>query len=240
MILTTLVISIASATDAADDPPPPPPPMIEATPPAPPPATVSAEAESGPEHGVGGVFAPAILPRGSMTIYAILGAPDIGGGYRQGFSMAELEVRLWFNYFAVSPVLEVGGKMSVYRRGILEFVPNLAIGLEANSGTRYIDKQNFGYVAVRPRAALITGIRFTETMTGLFTIDLPWAIPVTNGGAGGHFSPTMGFGVELQLGGKLSGLLLGALGLDVIKEPLGQTQVRPAWAIRLGLGYRLF
>jgi hypothetical protein len=195
---------------------------------------------AGPETQVGGVVAPPIMPRGSTALYALLGAPDVGGGYRQGFSKAELEVRLWFNYLQAAATLEVGGKMSVYRKGMLEFVPNLAIGLEGDSGSRYYDKANFAFVALRPRAALITGIRFAESATGIFLIDLPWAIPLTNHAAGGEFTPTAGFGAELMLSKTLSGLVLGQIGLDVIKEPLGVTQLRPAWAIRLGLGFRLF
>jgi hypothetical protein len=202
------------------------------------PPMVSAPAV-GPET-VGGVIAPPIMPRGSTALYALLGAPDVGGGYRQGFSKAELEVRLWFNYLQAAATLEVGGKMSVYRKGILEFVPNLAIGLEGDSGSRYYDKSNFAFVALRPRAALVTGIRFAEIATGIFLIDLPWAIPLTNHAAGGEFTPTAGFGAEMMLSKTLSGLVLGQIGLDIIKEPLGVTQLRPAWAIRLGLGFRLF
>lgn len=196
--------------------------------------------DQGPETEVGAVIAPAIMPRGSMALYALLGAPDVGGGFRQGFELAELEVKLWFNYLQASALLEVGGKMSLYRKGVLEFVPNIAVGIEGNSGSRYYDKANYAYVAVRPRVGLITGIRFSETATGLFTIDVPWSIALTNGGAGGHFNPSMGFGAELNLGGSLSGMLLGSLGMDLIKEPLGVTQVRPYWAVRLGIGYRLF
>jgi hypothetical protein len=241
MILPTLVALALAAEDGA--------PVIEAAPAevrtsetVPPPPTAKAQVETvvGPEEGIGGVFAPAIMPRGSMAVYALLGAPDIGGGYRQGFARAELETRVWLNYLQASALAEVGGKISVYRKGILEFVPNLALGLEANSGSRYFDKANYGYVALRPRAAMITAIRFTELATGLFLIDLPWAIALTNGGAGGHFTPTVGFGAEIQLGTTLSGMILAQGGLDVIKEPLGVTQLRPAWAVRLGLGFRLF
>jgi hypothetical protein len=195
---------------------------------------------AGPETQVGGVIAPPVMPRGATALYALLGAPDVGGGFRQGFSKAELEVRLWLNYLQAAATLEVGGKLSVYRKGLLEFVPNLALGVEGDSGSRYYDKSNFAFVAVRPRASLITGIRFAETATGIFLVDLPWAIPLTNHAAGGEFTPTLGFGAELMLGKQLSGLLLGQAGLDVIKEPLGVTQVRAAWAIRLGLGFRLF
>jgi hypothetical protein len=238
MILPTLVAVFALS---ADDPPPP---LVEAE--RPQVKTTRSEAippppsDGGPEQRVGAVFAPAIMPRGSMAVYGLLGAPDVGAGYRQGFSRFELEARLWLNYLEASAALEIGGKISAYRRGILEFVPNVGLGVEANSGSRYYDKANFAYVALRPRAALVTGIRFTETATGIFLVDLPWSIALTNGGAGGHFSPTMGFGAELALSSTMSGLLLGQLGIDVIKEPLGVTQIRPAWAVRLGLGFRLF
>src|SRR3954447_26855765 len=70
------------------------------------PPLVSAPAV-GPDTQVGGAFAPPVMPRGSTALYAILGAPDVGGGFRQGFSKAELEVRLWFNYLQASAVLEV-------------------------------------------------------------------------------------------------------------------------------------
>ena len=240
MILPTL-LALALAADGDSEAPvveaaPPEVRSTDVAPPPPPPPSL----DTGPEEGIGGVFAPAILPRGSMAVYALLGAPDIGGGYRQGFARAELEARVWLNYLQASALAEVGGKMSVYRKGILEFVPNLALGLEANSGSRYYDKANYGYVALRPRAAIITAIRFTELATGLFLIDLPWAIALTNGGAGGHFTPTAGFGAEIQLGTTLSGLIMAQGGIDVIKEPLGVTQIRPAWALRMGLGFRLF
>ena len=249
MILTTFIAALALSAEPEDAPSPPPaveaePPKVRASKsdalPPPPTTTLASPSEPGPEEGIGGVFAPAIMPRGSMAVYALLGAPDIGGGFRQGIQQFEVEARLWLNYLQASALVEIGGKISAYRKGILEFVPNVAVGLEANSGSRYFDRANFGYIAIRPRAAMITAIRFTEVATGLFLIDLPWSIPVTNAGAGGHFTPTLGFGAEMQLGTTMSAMLLGQVGLDVIKEPLGVTQLRPAWAIRLGLGFRLF
>ncbi len=136
-------------------------------------ADVAVEQDLGPDPHVGGAIAPAIMPRGSTAMYALLGAPDVGAGFRQGFSKAELEVKLLINYLEASAVFEVGGKISAYRKGLLEFVPNLAIGIAGDSGSTYYDKQNFAYIAVRPRAGLITGIHFSETATGLFVIDVP-------------------------------------------------------------------
>ena len=47
-------------------------------------------------------------------------------------------------------------------------------------------------------------------------------------------------GAEVHLGGNMSGFVMANVGLDAIKEPLGVTQYRTGWAIRLGLGFRLF
>jgi hypothetical protein len=237
MILTTTLLALALAADEAPAAEPlPPPPVVEAEPP------VIRSTETAPpiEVTVGGAIAPPILPRGAMSVYALLGAPDIGVGWRQGFDRFEVEARALLNYFTLSAVVELGGKMSVFKKGPVEFVPNVAIGIEGDSGARYFDKANFAYFALRPRAGLITGIRFTDIATGLLLIDLPWAIPLTNGAAGGHFTPTIGAGAEIQLGGNISGLVAADAGIDLIKEPLGVTQLRLAWGVRLGLGFRLF
>lgn len=192
------------------------------------------------EHGTGGAMAPAAMPRGSTALYAILGAPDVGGGYRQGFEILEFEARVLFNYLELSVLLEPGVRIPVLHRGIFQLAPTVALGFVANSGSRYFDKANFGYLALRPRAGAVGSLAVTETLHVLVQLDVPWAIPLTNRSAGGQFTPTVGAGIELHLGGRVSGLLLGQIGLDVIKEPLGVTQLRPAWAVRLGLGYRLF
>lgn len=194
----------------------------------------------GSEHEMGGVFAPALMPRGAIAVYGLMGAPDIGAGFRQGFERVEFEARLWFNYLLASFVLEAGGKMSVYRTGKFEFVPNFAIGIETNSGTRYYDRINYSYVGLRPRAGLVSSLHLTDLFTALCILDMPWSIPLTDRAAGGRFTPTVGLGGEFQLSPTMSALMMGQFGLDVVKEPLGVTQYRPAWALRIGLGFRLF
>jgi hypothetical protein len=190
------------------------------------------------ERRLGGVMAPAALPAGAMAVYAMLGAPDLGGGFRQGFSLLELEVRLMFNYLLASAALEIGVRVPVYEKGMVQMAPSVAVGFEANSGSRYYDRANFGYLAVRPRVGLITSLRFSDTVSGLVLFDLPWSIPVTVQGT--HVVPTVGAGAEIHLGGNMSGFVMANVGFDAIKEPLGVTQLRPGWAIRLGLGFRLF
>jgi hypothetical protein len=183
-------------------------------------------------------MAPAALPAGATAVYALLGAPELGGGFRQGLGRVELEVKLLFNYLLASAVLEAGAKFPVYEQGIVQLAPSVAIGLEANSGSRYYDKANFGYLAFRPRLGLVTSLRLSETLAGLVLLDFPWSIPLTARGT--HVVPTLGAGLELHLGSNLTGFAMGQLGVDAIKEPLGVTQVRPAWGLRLGLGFRLF
>jgi hypothetical protein len=190
------------------------------------------------DRHVGGVVAPAAMPAGAVSAYAMLGAPEVGGGYRQGLAKFELEAKLMFNYLLAAGVLEVGVRIPVYEKGKIQMAPTVAMGLEANSGTRYYDRANFSYVAIRPRVGFITSLRFSDTLAGIVLFDLPWSIAVTSQGS--HVVPTVGAGAEMHLGGNMSGFVMGNIGMDAIKEPLGVTQYRPAWAIRLGLGFRLF
>ncbi len=190
------------------------------------------------DRRVGGVVAPATLPSGAMSVYAMLGAPELGGGFRQGFSILEVEAKLMFNYLLGAGSLEAGLRFRVYEKGIIQMAPTVALGVEANSGTRYYDRANFAYVALRPRVGFITTLRFTDTVAGVVLFDLPWSIALTSQGS--HVIPTVGAGAEVHLGGNMSGFAMANVGLDAIKEPLGVTQYRAGWAIRIGLGFRLF
>jgi len=190
------------------------------------------------DRRVGGVVAPAALPAGAMSLYAMLGAPELGAGFRQGIKMLEVEAKLMFNYLLASGWLEIGVKLPVYDKGMIQMAPTLALGIEANSGSRYYDRANFAYIAMRPRAGFITSLRFSDTLAGIVLFDLPWSFSFTSQGS--HVVPTLGAGAEVHLGGNMSGFVMGNIGLDAIKEPLGVTQYRPGWALRLGLGFRLF
>ncbi len=228
-MLALLVSAVLAQTDFSPPPPPPEPP---------PSAGLQMPVKDGSGPKVGGVMSPAALPAGASALYALLGAPNVGAGYRQGFSLVEFEAKALFNYFLASFLLEVGVHIPLYERGKIQMAPIIAVGFEADSGTRYYDTANFAYLAVRPRLGFVTAVKFTETVSGLVAVDFPWAIPLTSTGA--HITPEVSAGAEVYLGGKISGLIMGELGMDVIKMPLGVTQYRGLWGIRLGLGYRLF
>ena len=183
-------------------------------------------------------MAPAALSAGTLAFWGLLGAPDVGVGYRQGFATFELDAQATFNYLTLSTVFELGGRMPVYNRNRIQVAPFAALGLELNSGSTYFDRANFGSVALRPRIGGVASWLVSDTVQALVTAEIPLAISMNV--IGTHFAPKLGAGAEFHLGGRLSVLALGEFGLDVLKAPLGETQVRPAWAVRLGFGYRVF
>jgi hypothetical protein len=199
---------------------------------------LAADPPAEPEKRPGGVVAPAALPPGSLALYGIVGAPDLGVGYRQGIAGIELEGKALFNLFELSGLVELGVKLAVYRGERLALAPGVALGLKANSGSRYFDQANFAYFGLRPRLSLNATYAFSDLVEGVAQLEVPLAIPLTAQGI--QFTPMVGAGAEVHLGDKLSLLGTAHVGFDVIKEPLGVTQTRAAWAIRLGVGYRLF
>lgn len=186
----------------------------------------------------GGVVAPAVLPAASNAIYGIVGAPDIGAGYRQGFSLLEVEGRALFNILELSGLVEGGAKFRLMHTDALQVGLGAAVGLQLNSGSKYFDSANFGSVALRPRLSGIVSYGFSELITGVAQLDIPLALSLTK--LGTDFRPTVGAGVEFLLGSSVSLLVMGDLGVDAIKESIGVTQVRLAWGVRLGVGYRIF
>jgi hypothetical protein len=191
-----------------------------------------------PERSMGGVASPAVLPPGTAAAYVLLGAPDLAAGYRQGLKYFEIEGRAGFDYLDASFGVDAIGRFTLRGGSFAQVAGYAGLGVVANTGARHYSKANFAYVGLRPRLGLLTSLQFTETLAGLFQIDIPWTVALTS--AGSRWVPTAGVGAEIHLGGNLSGLLMGNLGLDAIKEPLGVTQYRPAWQVRLGLGFRLF
>lgn len=187
---------------------------------------------------LGAVVAPAALPKGTLALYALVGAPDLGVGYRQGISGIELEAKALFNVLELSGLVEGGVKVPVFRGERLSLAPGVAVGVKLNSGSKYFDRANFTYFGIRPRVSLNATYTFSDLVEGIAQLEVPLTIPLTARGI--QFSPTLGAGAEVHVGDKLSVLATAHVGVDVIKEPLGVPQTRAAWAIRLGVGYRLF
>lgn len=212
--------------------------------------TLAADPTSSPApanpQATGGAFAPAALPAGSISFWGTLGAPEIAGGYRQGFSLLEFEATARFQYLELSGTVEAGVRLLAWRNERTLIAPTFSMGFKANSGIRAFDQYNFTAFALRPRVGLVTSISVSEVQLHEFghelqvvaLVDVPWAIALNV--TGFQLTPTVGAGVEFMLNQRLSLVGVGQLGVDVIKEPLGVAVPRPAWAVRLGIGYRLF
>lgn len=191
-----------------------------------------------PSRATGGYVAPASLPAGSNAVYGFAGAPEVGVGYRQGFGLVEFEARAIFNIFEVSGIADVNVKFAAWQHDRLQLAPLVGLGIEANSGARYFDRFNFGFFGLRPRIGLNASYGFSDLITGVAMLDVPLAIALTVQGF--QLTPLVGAGAEFHLGGGFSIALTAHVGFDATREPLGVTQYRPAWAVRLGVGYRLF
>ncbi|MCA2976828.1 MAG: hypothetical protein INH41_25995 [Myxococcaceae bacterium] len=188
------------------------------------------------DRGAG--LSPAALAPGSLAFSAFIGAPEVGAGYRQGFSVLEFEALARFNYLELSGVAEAGVRLQAWKSERARIAPTLSLGLKLNSGARVFDPSNFAAVGLRPRLGVVASISASEVVQVVLTAEVPWAIALNVSGF--QLTPVAGAGVEVMLSPTLSLLALGQGGVDVIKEPLGVPVVRPAWGLRLGVGYRVF
>jgi hypothetical protein len=187
----------------------------------------------------GAVVGPAALPSGASAAYGYVGAPEVGAGYRQGVGPFELEGRATFNYLLVSFGLDVLAKYTVYRSGPFEVAPNLGLGLVLDTGSEYFDRANFNYTGLRPRVGAVASYKLVETVRGIAALDIPIAFSLNPGG-GVHATPLLGVGAEIYVGEDITALMMGQLGVDSIKEPLGVAQTRLGYQLKLGVGWRFF
>lgn len=197
---------------------------------------LSAASEENP-HGA--VIAPVTLPAGTTALYGYAGAPEIGVGFRQGISSVELEARARLNWFQLSAALELVGRLKVLERGSVSLAPTLGVGVVFNSGATYMDDENASGVLLRLSPGLVAGWKVAETVTVLGLVDLPLDIGISKGEQR-RFQALGGGGVEVYLGSNVSVLLAGQLGSDTFRERAGLTDTRLGWALKAGLGARLF
>lgn len=190
----------------------------------------------------GAVMAPAVMPSGSNSLYGFIGGPDVGIGYRQGFSAPwEFETLARFNFLQVSVTGEAGFRAPIYRDpNDPSFVVSAAMyfGLTYNSGTTYFDRANFRYLGATARANVLGTYRLNSVLYLLAKLEVPLMVPLTAQGL--SVAPTGGAGIEVRVGDSLSLLAFGSLGGEVRKEPLGVLLFRPAWQLQFGVGTRFF
>ncbi|AEI68442.1 hypothetical protein [Corallococcus macrosporus] len=191
------------------------------------------------EDPLGAVLAPVTLPDGATTLYGFVGAPELGVGFRQGISGFELEARARLQWFQLSAALEVAVRRKVLEQGLLSLAPTLGLGVVLNSGATYMDDRNYSGVLLRVSPGLVAGWRVADTVSVLGLLDVPVDIGLSNGQSR-RIQALGGGGVEVYLGSNLSALAAGQLGVESFQERSGESHTRLGYAVRLGLGVRLF
>jgi hypothetical protein len=191
------------------------------------------------EEVFGAVVAPAALPDGATALYGYAGAPEVGAGFRQGIAGFELEACARFNWFQVSGVLEVVGRRQVWTRGPLAVAPTLGLGLVLNSGATGLDEANFSGVLLRLSPGVVASYTLTETLAVVGQVDLPFDLGLSPTGAR-RFQALGGGGAEVYVGSDLTLSAVGQLGVEAFQEQRGVADTRLGWALRVGLGVRLF
>lgn len=191
------------------------------------------------DEPVGAIVAPASLPQGAAAIYAYGGVPDVVVGYRQGVSVVEVETRARLNYFLLSFGLEVLLKSTVASDNSSALAPYVGVGIVYDSGSRYITTLNFKYTAIRGLAGLIYTYRLGDIASAIAELDAPLDLALSPA-HGVRFSPLGGGGIEVYLGPNVTGLLMGQLGVNYLREPLGVPQWGLGYQVRAGFGFRLF
>lgn len=192
-----------------------------------------------PEDRLGAVLAPATLPDGSTALYGFVGAPELGVGFRQGISGFELEARGRLQWMQLSASFELAVRRKVLEDGPLTLAPVLGVGLVLNSGATYMDEDNFSGVLLRVSPGLVAGWRVADTVSLVGLLDLPFDLGLGRTRQR-RIQALGGGGVELYLGDDISALAAGQLGVETFRERPGASEARLGYAVRLGLGVRLF
>ena len=194
---------------------------------------------AGSEWDFGTVLAPAALPSGAMALYGYVGVPEMGAGFRQGISGFEVEARARLDYFRLSGLFEVGARREVWRKGPAALAPTLGLGLVLNSGSAYLDADNFGGVLLRITPGLVVSWRVAETVAVVGLLDVPVDLGLSPTGAR-RLQALTGGGAEVYLGSGISLLVAGKLGVESFKAPDKAAVTRPGYQVLLGVGTRLF
>jgi hypothetical protein len=199
------------------------------------------EAASSPreEFSFGTVVAPAALPDGASALYGYVGVPEMGVGYRQGISGFELDGRARLDYFRLAGIFEVGARRAVLKEGPATFAPTLSLGLVLNSGSAYLDADNFSGVLLRITPGLVVSWKVAETVAVVGLLDVPIDLGLAPTGAR-RFQALTGGGAELYLGSGITLLTAGQIGVENFKAPTKISVTRLGYQVTLGIGTRLF
>ena len=191
------------------------------------------------ERPFGAALAPAMLPSGSTAVWGFTGAPAIGVGFRQGLGSLELDAQAGFDYFDATLSGALDARFRVFASDGFELAPFAGLGFAWDPGATYANADNFFYSAVRLHFGVVASWALTERLAAIGTAELAWDV-FTHPTPGYRVEPLAGGGLEVGIASGVSVLALGELGVDLRKRPGADVQSRLGYAVRVGLGFRLF
>jgi hypothetical protein len=139
----------------------------------------------------------------------------------------------------VSVAVEVLLKHTIASDETLALAPFIGVGFVHDTGSRWVTQQNFQYTGIRALAGLIGTVRLGDVATAVGELDLPLDLTLSPT-HGTRFAPLTGGGLELKLTSEITALLMGQIGFNYSREPLGIAQWGFGYQVRFGLGFRLF
>ena len=147
--------------------------------------------------------------------------------------------RARLDYFRLAGIFEAGARRAVVQQGPATFAPTLSLGLVLNSGSAYLDADNFAGALLRITPGLVVSWRVAETVAVVGLLDLPLDLGLSPTGAR-RFQALTGGGAEIYLGSGISLLTAGQIGVETFKAPQKDAVTRLGYQVRLGIGTRLF
>ncbi len=187
----------------------------------------------------GAVLAPVAMPDGTTALYGYVGVPEMGAGFRQGISGFELEGRAKLDYFRLAGIFEGAIRKQVLVRGDVSLAPTLSLGLVFNSGSEYLDADNYPGVLLRLSPGAVASYRVAETVSLLGLVDLPFDLGLSPSGQR-RFQALGGGGTEIYLAQGVTLLVAAQLGVESFKRPKEDAVTRLGYQVKLGIGARLF
>lgn len=191
------------------------------------------------EFSFGTMVAPAALPDGASALYGYVGVPEMGAGYRQGIFGFEFEGQARLDYFRLAGIFEVAARRAVVKEGPAMFAPRLGLGLVLNSGSTYLDADNFKGALLRIAPGLVVSWNVAETVAVVGLLDVPIDVGVSPSGER-RIQALTGGGTEIYLGSGITLLTAGQIGVEHFKAPLKDSVTRLGYQVTLGIGTRLF
>lgn len=191
----------------------------------------------------GALVAPAALPAGALAVWGWSGLPEVGVGFRQGVGGWELGAQARVDWVRMGLAVQGGLRRQVYARGGFALAPRLEVGLVGATGARYLGEAlrvvELEGVLARVEPGVVVSWRAVETVALVGQLTAPLDFSLSAPGSR-RLQALGGAGVEAYVGQGVTVLALGELGVEGVRPPGGRTQVGLGYAVRLGVGWRLF